>query len=187
MIDAPPEIPVIQDLVRCGLDSAGLSISFDDELQSSVVTVARKAGGDASKFTCIRSAVWGKVDLAFQDNKLASDYRSFEAVVGLAEAQWQARHWLAERDMLKKLPDFADGTPPERIIWGIEQFCSIEPGEALALYSPTLITLRPDFLQPLGRPEFECLINVMMLIDLEKHGLEFGLIGNEAIAQEEQK
>ena len=28
---------------------------------------------------------------------------------------------------------------------------------------------------------------VEMLIDLEKHGLEFGLIGNVAIAQEEQK
>ncbi|MGV1683934.1 hypothetical protein [Sphingopyxis sp. NJF-3] len=187
MIDAPPEMPVIQDLVRCGLDRSGLSISFDDLLQGNVVTVARKAGGEASQFTCIRSAVWGKVDISFDDEKLQSDYRSFEAVVGLAEVRWEARHWLAERGMLGKLPDFSVGTPPDKIVRGIEEFCSIEPGKALSLYSPTSITFRPDFLKIPASPEFECLIRALTAIDLEKHGLEFVIIGNEAVAQEEQK
>jgi len=187
VIDAPPEVPVIQDLVRCGLDRSGLSISFDDLLQSHVVTVARKAGGKASQFTCVRSAVWGKVDISFDDEKLQSDYRSFEAAVGSAEVRWQARHWLAERGMLEKLPDFAVGTPTDKIMQDIEQFCSIEPGEALVLYSSKLITLRPDFVKIPVRPEFECLMQTLMLVDFEKHGLSFGLVGNEMLAKEEKE
>jgi hypothetical protein len=187
VIDAQPEIPVIQDLVRCGLDRTGLSISFDDLLQSNVVTVARKAGGEASQFTCLRSAVWGKADILFDDEKLQSDYRSFDAAVALAEVRWEARHWLAERGMLEKLPEFSVGTPPDKIVRGIEEFCSIEPGKALSLYSPTSITFRSDFLKIPASPESECLIRAMSVIDLEKHGLEFVIIGNAAVAQEEQK
>ena len=92
-----------------------------------------------------------------------------------------------EPEILEKLPDFSVGTPPDKIVRGIEEFCSIEPGKALSLYSPTSITFRPDFLKIPASPEFECLLRAMTAIDLEKHGLEFVIIGNEAVAQEEQK
>ena len=183
-MEAPPEIAIVQDLARCGLKPAGLSISFDELLQSTVVTIARKAGGSASDFKCIRSAAWGKVDLTFEDDKLGADYQSFSNAVGSTEVRWLARHWLAERGLLERVPTFPIGTPPEEIATAIEKLCSIEPGNALELSSSNLVTVRPSFLKIPIDPRIECLFNVMIAIDLEEHGLNFGFIGNAKFAEE---
>lgn len=183
-MEAPPVITIVQDLARCGLDPAGLTISFDELLQSTVVTVARKAGGNASGFTCIRSASWGKVEVTFEDDKLGAGYQSFSNAVGSTEARWLARHWLAERGLLERVPKFAIGTPPEEIATEIEKLCSIEPGKALELSSPNFVAVRPSFLKIPADQRIECLFNVMIAIDLEEHGLNFGFIGNQAFAGE---
>lgn len=180
MIDVLGLHPVIEQLTRCGLKAEGLRVEFEQVLQGDVVTVTPRAGADASMFICIRHALWGQADIAFEDEKLGALYRDFEHAVNSAEGQAQARAWLAERGRLLDLPTFTEHEPAISIVEKVERFCSIEPGTALEVHGERFIALKPEFLDPSALADFECLMNAMSAIDLEKHGLSFGFIGNEA-------
>jgi hypothetical protein len=175
--------PVIQPLARCGLKAEGLEVEFEEVLQGDVVTVTRRAGGDASMFICIRHAIWGNVDITFEDEKLGGLYAEFERAASSAEGRAQARAWLAERGRLVDLPAFAEDEPASSIIEKVERFCSIDPGAALELHGERFIALKPEFLSPSALTDFELLMNTMSAIDLERHGLSFGFTGNGAATE----
>jgi hypothetical protein len=182
--DLPSPPPVIEQLTRCGLNAGGLTIEFDDLLQTAVVTVKIGAGGRASMFPCVRHAIWGAAEITFENEKLGEAYRQFDQSVGAAEGQAMARAWLAEHGLLDRLPQFATGEGEASIREKIESFCSIPRGTALELASPGFLTFRHDFMTLPPKPEFECLLYTLMAVDLEKQGLSFGFIGNERYASE---
>lgn len=175
---------MIEGLARCGLKAEGLRVEFEPVLQGDVVTVTADAGADASMFICIRHALWGEADIVFDEEMMGNLYREFEQAVNSAEGRAQARAWLAERGRLADLPDFAENESAISIVEKVERFCSIEPGTALELHD-RFISLKPEILCPPALADFEFLMNVMDAIDLEKHGLSFGFIGNAAVESEE--
>lgn len=184
MIGLPPATPVIQQLARCGLKAEKLHVRFDDLLQSDVVTVKTGSGADPEMFICIRRAVWGNTDIAFEDTQLDAEYRKFDQAVGTAEVKAQARAWLSSKGLLDKLPTFKVLEQSSSVIEKIEAFCSIPRGTALDEVLPGLISLKRGFLSLPPKPQLSCLLNVLMVVDLEKQGLRFGFIGNEAFSEE---
>ncbi|MGA9582060.1 MAG: hypothetical protein WBR13_08845 [Allosphingosinicella sp.] len=176
--------PVIGQLTRCGLKAEGLRVEFEPVVQGDVVTVTAGAGADASMFICIRHASWGEADIIFEEERLGNLYRDFEHSVNSAEGRAQARAWLAERGRLGDLPVFAEDEPASSIVEKVERYCAIEPGTALELHGH-FIALKPELLCPPALTDFEFLMNVMDAIDLQKHGLSFGFIGNAAVESNE--
>ena len=185
MTDTLRPYPVIESLAHCGLKAEGLRVEFEQVLQSDVVIVTPHAGADASMFICIRHAIWGRADIAFEDEKLGTLYREFEHSANSAEGRAQARAWLAERGRLLDLPSFAQDEPASSIVEKVERFCSIEPGTALELHGPRFIALKPEFFDPSALADFDLLMNTMNAIDLARHGLSFGFIGNVAAESDE--
>lgn len=182
MTDLPP---VIEQLVRCGLKAEGLRVEFEPVLQSDVVTVTPRARADASMFVSIRHAIWAIADIEFEDERLGGLFREFDRAVTFAESRAQARAWLAEQGRLPDLPVLAENDSPASIMEKVERFCSIPPGAALELHGE-FIALKPGFLDPTALEDFELLLNTMSAIDLERHGLSFGFIGNAAAAESDQ-
>ena len=188
MIELPPSPPAVAQLVRCGVKADGLRVHFDEVLQSGVVTISRRAGATASMFICIRTAAWAKFDVSFEDKKLEVAYREFDREVGKAESQAQARASLAERGLRDSLPTIKDGETVSSLISRVERFCSIKPGTALEEVRPGLISIKSEYMTIPPKPEleFECLMNVLSVLDLEKHNFHFGFIGNEALVHDDQ-
>lgn len=171
--------PAIEALARCGLKAEGLRVEFEPVVQGDVVIVTPRAEADASMFVCIRHALWGQADIDFEDEKLGILYREFEHSANSAEGRAQARAWLAERGRLVDLPAIAEDEPAVSIMEKVEQFCRITPGAALELHG-RFIALKPEALCPAALADFELVMNTMNAIDLDRHGLSFGFIGNAA-------
>ena len=128
MIDAAAQTAIVAELKPCGLAGGDISIRFDQELQSMVVTVRRSAKVDASNFICIRQKLWAKADADFEDPQALKLYRAFDDEMGRAEGRAVARAWLNQRDLLARLPTFAADEPVSSVIAKIEQFCLIKTG-----------------------------------------------------------
>ena len=184
MMDLPPPPAIVVELARCGLSRAGLSVAFDDLLQEDVVTISDSAGAAESMFPCIRKVVWGKVGIFFDNKNLAEAYQHYSDQVSKQEVRKIARSWMKDRGLLGRLPMFSAGAAPHDVAHTIERFCGLTPGTALEFYAPQSLTFKRDFLKKnLERHtmDTECLFHTLTLVDLDKLGISFGVIGNEAI------
>lgn len=184
MMNAVAYPVVVAQLSPCGLRSGDVALRFDDELQSTIVTVRRSAKVDAPNFICIRQALWAKADVQFENERLFKLYRAFDEEMSRAEARAVARAWLNQRGLLERLPTFASGETASFVTVKIEQFCGIRAGAAFEERPGGFIAIKRSFMTMPPPPAAECLLYAVAAIDFEKLGFKFGFVGNEAVAEQ---
>ncbi len=187
-MDLPPS-PIIIELAQCGLGRSGLSVAFDDLLQEEVVTISASAGAAESMFPCIRKVVWGKTGIVFDNKNLAEAYQQYSEQTSKQEVRETAWSWMKDRGLLDRLPEFSTGVAPRDVARAIERFCGLTPGTAFEFYTPQSLTFKPDFLKKnleQHTMNTECLFHTLALVDLDKLGISFGFIGNEATNEHDE-
>lgn len=180
---------------RCGVPRAEVEISYQEDLQSEEIRVASRALSDA-QVACLGALRATAPFPIVTFESLAAAERDL-ALTNDAE-RVASRAWLEQQGMLERLPVFdrANDTPIA-FARRLEQFCGIQPGDALMLHGLTgVITLNPDWITQgaLGLPDtpsdngreqqFTCLMHAMAASDVDKHGVRLGFIGNEAATDE---
>ena len=165
---------------ECGL--AAVSLSYDDLLQSNVLTLADAATATDGQLACIEMAA------SYHHVKLPPHLEPrFDAI---REARWSAvsltahREWLAERGLLDKVPRFVPGvTDKAAFAREVEKLCGPRAAGALqsrfgdhVISTDWLLNLPMSF-KPKDLEPFSCLLAVAAVA-----GLKVGLIGNEATA-----
>jgi len=181
--DVTPEAAV-ERATKCGFDP--VTIRYEDELQSHVLTVATARTATDSQLACLdRSVSWGYfVELAPDVQPRFDAIRGARASAIMAQ---QARNWLAERKLLSRVPNYAPGATDEAAFTReVETLCGPKAtGAFQSQYG--FHTLNPDWIKKVGlsvkvedTDVLSCLMNVTTLA-----GFEVGFIGNEAYAPEE--
>ncbi|MFA5965353.1 MAG: hypothetical protein WC804_15160 [Sphingomonas sp.] len=182
MIDTPPTMPpaIIKSLAECGLDKKAITVVYDNQLESEVVTIGTDARARTDMFECILTASWGKFDVMFADEALFKSYRALYEAKAQVVIKDQAISWLKAHGKFEGLPIFEPSDDASKFAQKVEKFCGLRPGEAIELISPTMFTFRREFMKFPINPKLECVMNVMFASDLESHGIHMGFIGNEA-------
>lgn len=189
MMDALPEPlasyeqVITQKLVGCGLSPHGLSVSYDDDLQSHEIVIGPSANATPEMFTCIRAAVAGEM-VTFDDPELTDKYYMFVTEALRPQLIESAEAALAKRGLLKGLPRRADFASDTLFAEAMEDHCGLAKGEALQTLGDSLVFQpvpdpRRDFQAAMKR--YSCLLAAMQLA-VTRGEVKFGFVGNEAVA-----
>jgi len=180
-MDTPPVPPaIVRSLEACGLKSTNIEWTYDVLLKAHVATIAPAAKADTKMFGCIREVAKEGVSIDFADETLAEQYSDFD------DAQWRQSvksdsiEWLRAKRHLTGLPPFASGDNASSFSAKIERFCGFEPGEAIRVLDPTIITLRNTSPRQLEDTRSGCVMHALIASDLDEHGIMFGFVGNAA-------
>jgi hypothetical protein len=172
-----PEVAA-ERVARCGLGP--VTIRYEDELQSHILTVANAASATESQLACLDKATgWYDVELPTTVQPRFDAIREARASAIMAE---EARKWLSARGLLARVPKYVRGTTNEAAFTReVETLCG--PRAKGAFQSQHgFHALSPDWAKGMGLPPspevqeaFACLLNVTTVA-----GFEVGFIGNEA-------
>jgi hypothetical protein len=179
----------------CGVQAAKIRISYEQELQSDVVSVGDLGGDEDARVRCLAEAVHPFYLLDFKNPASNATYWTLFMERGRREARLQGRRWLKERGLLRGMPLYRSGEIPlTRFVRDVESHCSVEPGRAIEILTPTSVTIRIPFMRSIlakgdGRrgDRLTCLMNVLAVSDLAEGGVHFGFVGNEAVATEDDE
>lgn len=189
MPDLPPPLPsqeqVISALADCGLDRAGISIAYDNDVQSDVVRIKVIARATDQQFACINAATQGSM-ASFEDTGQDNAYSAYVAALMRPRMIADARNQLAAAGKLKGMPIFGQFPDAASFFRAVEVHCGVKPGLAFKEVGAGEWSLLP---QGSGAKDFErltCLIGVWMAQDEDwsARGLSFGFIGNEAFSEQ---
>ena len=179
------EAALIAKLVACGLNPIGISIRYENDLQSEVVKLSRPAAVSEAHFECIYEAARGAF-VEFDDQKIKSAYAAFEEKAAKSWMRKESISWLKAHGKYENVPVLFLGQDPRMWARAVEAFCGLREGEAIEFPRSEFMTLKRSFLSMPPRPELDCLMNVIWLSDFSASGVSFGFIGNEAFAKEHQ-
>ena len=186
----PPERVIEQKLVECGLDPAGLSISYSDLLQSIEIVIAPSANATVGHFECIRAATPGEI-VTFQQGNLANAYADSSYELIRPQMLESARKALAERGLLQGLPERKDYQDEAEFAKALEVHCGFKPASVIQSTAAGM-TILPKAM-PKGRmsgPRFEKfsgLLAALMYLAVRDGDIKIGFIGNEAYREPEGK
>ena len=185
MIDVPPEpFPyqeqvIEQRLIDCGLNTDGITVQYEDYLQSIEIVIAPSAGATWDDFECIRKATGYEI-VMFQDETMLTAYTDFTSEQARPEmiAMYEGR--LKEAGLWESFPDRQDFNSLPDYVEALEKHAGIEPGSALRVSGNGVIFDPPkasvddaDFVE-----KYSDLFAVIAYASA-KDRLQFGFIGNE--------
>lgn len=166
---------------RCGLGP--VAVRYDDLLQSEVLTAGQAIAATDEQLRCADRAA-GYYDLELPSSVQAR-YEAMRAERAALLSRLEAKQWLTEQGLLKRLPTYERGVTDESAFTrSAEKLCG--PRASGALSSPYgHHVVSPDWIgRELGSGNFDsralrCLMSVAWAA-----GYDIGLIGNEAGAVE---
>ena len=112
MIDMPAEPPpaheqvIEQRLAQCGLDIGGVSVRFEDYLQSTEIVIRPTAGATVDHFECIKNAAGYEI-VTFEDREMYQAYSDYTAELARPEMLESLKARLQEKGLLEALPERA--------------------------------------------------------------------------------
>lgn len=189
MIDMPPVPPPSQEqaieqrLVECGLDAEGISVKYEDYLQSIEIVIAPRAGATSDKFACIKEAA-GYETVRFEDGAMFAAYMDFASELARPEmlAIYEGR--LKEAGLWEGFPDRQGLASLEAYAAALEVHAGFQPGTALRASGEGILFDPPrdvsdyaDFVE-----RYSKLLLVASYASIRDR-LSFGFIGNEKVAE----
>lgn len=188
MIDLPPEKVIEQRLVKCGLNPLGVSVIYEDYLQSIEVAIKPEAEVTSDQFGCIREAVASEV-VTFSDPDMNRRYNDFVAKLLRPQMLDDARHSLEKIGRLANFPVRGAYGSDKLFAEAIEVHCGVPKGRALKEFGNSIVFMPPQedyrdtnkFSKIYGCL-FEAIIYVAATLELT-----VGLIGNEEIRHGKSK
>ena len=189
---APPPTyeRTIAAIAACGIAAAQVRITYEDELQSDIVTVADLGGSDEARFRCLREAVHPYYILDVYSAPQRDSYLAFAAREYRREARAQALAWLEAKGKLAAVPHYDPGKGLERFARGLEAACSIREGSVLDVTPRSGLFFRRSFVEQLHfdtSNRFDCLIHMIAASNAGRHDVHLTAIGGEASQTENRK
>ena len=194
MIDAPPEPPPSYEqvfehqLVECGLDANGISVRYEDDLQSIEIVIRPSAGATASHFECIKKATGYEI-VTFEDREMYAAYMQYTSELARPEMLEDLEGRLREKGLLEGFPERQNYETLADYAMALEKHGGVLPGSALRIAGDTIYFDPPrDGQRPPHFAEFSerysDLLDVILFASVRDR-LNFGFIGNEAFVEEE--
>lgn len=189
MMDMPPmgHAQAVDAVSQCGLPASSVRIRYDKLLQAYVIVIGKVPSKPREPLLkCVYAAAAPRgFDVEFKDRLAHDAYWKLAFEEERKKANAEGRRWLEERNLTAGMPLYRAGqTDIAGFARAVESHCSIEPGSALEVAGPDLLTLRRDFFDfPVGTDRSNhlmCLMNVLAASDLAQGGVKFGFLGNEA-------
>jgi hypothetical protein len=106
MAAEPPQSPeqvIEQRLVECGLSRGGITVTYEDYLQSIEIVVTPAAGAQRKHFSCIHKAVDHEI-VTFEDSDLRAAYSDYVFEILRPQMLKEMTSDLEKRGLLKGLP-----------------------------------------------------------------------------------
>ncbi|MEQ1550518.1 hypothetical protein [Sphingorhabdus sp.] len=188
MIDLPPEQVIEERLVECGLNPSGLTVKYEDYLQSIEINIKPEAGATPDKFGCIHKAADLEI-VTFSDLEMYRKYSDFTMELYRPKMLEDARRSLEKIGKLEGFPVRSAFADDKRFAEAVEVHCGIPAGEALKEFGDGIVFMPPpeeyqDHVKFMNR--YSCITSAIMFL-AAKRELSIGFVGNEAVREEEQK
>jgi hypothetical protein len=179
---------VLKAASDCGLPSDTVTSEYVDDLQSDVFKVAVGSDGQyRSAAICLaywNSGIGNMIE--FDDVEVRARQHEADSHRSKMLARWSSDSWLSGAKLSEKKRAFdpKKETINQFLIY-IEKTCKSEPNTMLTTRFEGMVTFVPEWF---GNPNdddftwsFGCASALMSFAELEKHGLSFGFVGNEAV------
>ena len=186
-MDLPPEPPPPQEriieyrLIECGLDSVGISIRYEEYLQSIEIVIQPDAGVTSDHFECIKDAVGYEI-VTFEDLELGNSYREFVSERMRPQLLATCKADLIERGLLEGFPERRNYESLDAYLRALEEHSGVSPGTALRGSGDDIIFDPPrDEIEPLDHiHRYSDLLAVVRFVSVRDR-VSFGFIGNEKV------
>ncbi len=185
MDSLPPQPPayeqsINQKLVECGLSAAGVSVSYQDELQSYEVVIGPDAGASRDHFACVQAATAHEI-VTFTDTATFHQYLAFISEQYRPNLIAQAKHELERRGRLAGFPSRPSFGSDKHFAEAVEQHCGFTKGSAIRPFG-SAFAFQPPLDHTLDLSAFSekygCLLAAIQMITAQGE-LKIGFIGNE--------
>jgi len=189
MIDNPPEPSptpeqmIEQRLMQCGLDPSGISVKYEDYLQSIEIVIRSSAGATSEQFGCIREAIGTKI-ITFEDSQMFGAYTDFVSELTRPQRLAELEMRLTEKGLLEGLPERQDFRSLETFAAALERYSGLAPGSTLKIIGDK-ISYQPENADdnPIDLAERHSdLLTVLFYVSV-KENIGFGFIGNEKVRE----
>jgi hypothetical protein len=179
----------IEAVAHCGVPRSHIRVSYDDELQSDVISIGPlpETPSEETMRCMARSVLRVGYHVEFQNIDQNSEFWALITEDGRQQARAEGEQWLQDRGLYENMPRYsAAEAAPAEFARTVEAYCGLEVGSAIQLVEGNILSPRPDFLQKLIRGDdsslrdkFTCLRNV-----LAASNMAVGIVGAEAFSAE---
>lgn len=184
----PPENPMSEvrviehRLIQCGLSGAGISIKYEEDLQSIEVVIRPAANATANHFGCIRDAVGHEI-VRFEDHDMYAVYDDYASEAARLQMLKRLEAELRKQKLLQRFPERNDFPSLAEYARALETHAGMLPGTALRATGDGIVfdpprenNLPKDFLA-----EYSDLLSIAMFASVRDR-FSLGFIGNAAVA-----
>jgi hypothetical protein len=187
-MDVPPEpLPaqeqvIEQRLIDCGLDPSGLSVKYEDYLQSIEIVISTAAKATPDHFACIKEAAGDEI-VMFQDVAMSTAYMDFASELARPGMMVVLEGQLKDAGLWAGFPDRDDFGSVEKYVAALEIHSGTELGSALRVSGDHIIFDPPNASQNPAAfaKRYADLLLVVAYASLRDR-LKFGVIGNQRVA-----
>jgi hypothetical protein len=188
----PPSVPehvIEQKLVECGLDSIGISVTYQNYLQGVEIVIKPEAKATNDQFACIHKAAGFEI-VTFTDPAMAQQFSEFQFELFRPQMLEDSRHSLEKLGLLENFPDRTLFVSDIAFGEALESHCGLEKGGALKLLGETII-FEPPGTDPGYFGSFDnkyhCLLTAVNYAVAKGELKKFGFVGNEAVGWNVEK
>lgn len=185
--DAPPPYEQVmqQKLAKCGLATAGITVTYENDLQGYAIMIGVTAGASVEKFECIREASDDEF-VNFIDAGQGKQYQDFLTAQSRPNVIKWAEAELARQGRLKGFPRRTSYATDEQFGGAIEAHCGLPKGSAIRRFRGVMAFQPPTSaiqnVRTFGK-KYGCLMSAMALAGARQE-LDIAFIGNEAVTPE---
>jgi len=170
------------DLRGCGIDETRAIVEHDENIEDRETGISGAKAVPDDQMRCIAAAAARRgYFIEFVDPALNGRFAALAAPQMREARRKFARDWLAEHNLLGKLPVYDSNEGLDSFAVRVELFCGFAPHAALQSSGPKTLTIVSSVLRRAPSPEakVECLLMVFGASDLDSAGVSYGFIGNE--------
>lgn len=193
MIDLPPPSyeQTIVSIVRCGVSRANIRIKYADYLRSDEITIADLGTVANRKLSCLKASVHPFYVLTLANDAQRAAYYRYSEREDRPKARAAARAWARARGFSDSVPTFDPKFGIGKFAAALESVCGLRRGRALTTMGGAFLTVKSDFIylkiNKKTTRSLECITQMFAASNAPDKGISFGIIGNEAIAEEDKK
>ncbi|QCI95558.1 hypothetical protein FA702_18255 (plasmid) [Novosphingobium sp. EMRT-2] len=171
-----------QRLVKCGLKAGGISVKYEEDLQSIEVIIGPAARANQGHFECIKDAAAHEI-VTFEDGAMYKAYNDYTSEAARPQMLESLTATLRERKLLQGFPERGSFQSLGEFARALEKHAGTKPGAALRVDGDGIVfdppheaNLPADF-----AAKYSDLLSVVMFASVRDH-ISFGFIGNEAVS-----
>jgi hypothetical protein len=175
----------VEAIAACGVNPANVRITYEEELESDLVTLSDLGGTDEVRFACLRRSVHPFYILEITPADQRSAYFAYADRESSREWRAEAIAWLEAKQLSDRVPRYDPATGVEAFARAVEAACSVSSQTVLEAFGPTGLTFRQSYIEgSLGAgsdDSFTCVTNMIAASNAEEHGVRLAFVGNEAV------